>query len=214
MLASAPHQMAQAARVKTKNFATAISPIPAAIETNDRTKGTKRPKNTSGSPRRTTNTSLPSPCLYRQVSHRLCSGASGPPSSPPTPNQIWGWVGGKRLRFAMAERAIVDVLNNPRLGVSFSQAVSALRLSVQRDSSPVKRLFASVRRLGSDATARRVGYLLDRCIGPDVAAPFLELIGESRTAVPLRRGGITEGPVDPTWRIIVHANTDPEGRDG
>jgi len=44
----------------------------------------------------------------------------------------------------------------------------------------------------TDTTARRVGFLLDCCIGPDVAAPFCDLIGKSRTAVPLRRGGNTE----------------------
>ena len=43
-------QMAQAATVKTVNLAIAISPRPAAKDTNERNSGMNRPKNTKGSP--------------------------------------------------------------------------------------------------------------------------------------------------------------------
>ena len=108
---------------------------------------------------------------------------------------------------------ILDVLTSTRYGVSFSQALSALSLAVQRDPEVLERLVASVRRFESDAAARRVGSRVDRLFGPDSAAPFRELIGKSRTPVLLRRGGVTNGQVDPTWRVMVNASTEPEGRD-
>ncbi len=129
------------------------------------------------------------------------------------PKHIWGWEDAVRPQFATAERVIVDVLGDSRFGVSFSQALTALRVSVRQDRTMIDRLHDTVRRFESDAIARRVGYLVYRCFGPGVAAPFRDLIGTSRTSVPLRRGGNTEGPVDPTWRIIVNASTEPEGRD-
>jgi predicted transcriptional regulator of viral defense system len=108
---------------------------------------------------------------------------------------------------------ILDVLSSTRFGVSFSQALSALSLAVQLDPEFLERLVAGVRRFESDATARRVGLLVDRLFGPDAALPFRELIGKSRTPVLLRRGGVTDGQVDPTWRVRVNASTEPEGRD-
>ena len=128
------------------------------------------------------------------------------------PKQIWGRQGEERPRFATPERLILDVLSSTRYGVSFSQALSALSLAVQRDPEFLVRLLANVRRFKSDAAARRVGLLVDRLFGPDSAAPFRELIGKSRTPVLLRRGGVTDGQVDPTWRVIVNASTEPEGR--
>jgi len=129
------------------------------------------------------------------------------------PKQIWGWQGEERPRFATPERGILDVLSSTRYGVSFSQAFSALSLAVQRDPEFLVRLLANVRRFKSDAAVRRVGLLVDRLFGPDSAAPFRELIGKSRTPVLLRRGGVTDGQVDPTWRVIVNASTEPEGRE-
>ncbi len=129
------------------------------------------------------------------------------------PKQIWGWQGEEHPRFATPERVILDVLSSTRFGVSFSQALSALSLAVQLDPEFLERLVAGVRRFESDATARRVGLLVDRLFGPDAALPFRELIGKSRTPVLLRRGGVTDGQVDPTWRVRVNASTEPEGRD-
>jgi hypothetical protein len=98
----------------------------------------------------------------------------------------------------------------PRPCVSFSQALTALHEAGQRDPKVLGRLLASARRFQSDATARRVGLLVDRLFGSDAAAPFRELIGESRTPTLLRRGGRTDGSIDPTWRVIVNARTVPE----
>jgi predicted transcriptional regulator of viral defense system len=127
------------------------------------------------------------------------------------PKRIWGWQGGERPRIATPERVILDVLSNTRYSVPFSQALTALNLEVQRHPGFLERLESSVRRFESHAAARRVGLLVDRLFGPDAAAPFRELIGASRTPVLLRRGADTQGPIDPTWRVIVNASTQPEG---
>jgi predicted transcriptional regulator of viral defense system len=121
---------------------------------------------------------------------------------------IWGGKG--HPHFATPERVIVDVLSSTRYDVAFSQVLTALSLAGQRDPKFLGRLVASARRFGSDATARRVGLLVDQLFGPDAATPFRKLIGESRTPTLLRRGGRTDGPVDTTWRVIVNASIESE----
>jgi predicted transcriptional regulator of viral defense system len=91
--------------------------------------------------------------------------------------------------------------------------LTALSLAVRRDPEFLERLVESVRRFQSVAAARRIGLLVDRFFGADSAAPFRQLIGESRTPVLLRRGGVTHGQVDATWRVIVNASTEIEERD-
>jgi predicted transcriptional regulator of viral defense system len=129
------------------------------------------------------------------------------------PDRIWGWVGDERPRYATPERVIVDVVDSPRYGVTFSQSVSALNLAVRRDPELLDRLLQVLRRFPSAAAARRVGLLVDRLFGADAAAAFRGLIGQSRTPVLLRRGGVTHGQVDLTWRVIVNASTHPEEHD-
>ena len=126
------------------------------------------------------------------------------------PEHIWGWEDDRRPRFAAPERALLDALNHPRYGVSFSQALSALRVAVSRDPGLIERLVISGRRYGSAAAARRVGLLVDRLLGSEAAMPFREMIGNSRTPVPLRPSGPAEGDVDRTWRVVVNATTEPE----
>lgn len=126
--------------------------------------------------------------------------------------RIWGWQEDERPHYATPERVIVDVLSSTRFSVAFSQAVTALYLAVRRDPEFLSRLVATVHRFDSPTVARRVGLLVDRLIGTEAAAPFRVLIGLSRTPVQLRRGGRTDGAVDPTWRVIVNALIEPEVR--
>jgi predicted transcriptional regulator of viral defense system len=130
-----------------------------------------------------------------------------------SPEHIWGWVDDEHPRYATPERVIVDVVDSPRYSVAFSQVVSALNLAVRRDPELLERLVEVLGRLRSAAAARRVGLLVDRLFGADAAAPFRPLIGQSRTPVLLRRGGVTHGQVDPTWRVTVNATTELEERD-
>ncbi len=132
-------------------------------------------------------------------------------------DRIWGWQNGEgpELRtpepqFATPERAIVDVLSHSRYGVSFSQAVTALKTAAERDTQFLTSLLACVRQFGEAATARRVGLLVDRLFGSESAKPFRELIGTWRSPVLLRTTGTNDGPVDATWHVVINANVVPE----
>lgn len=133
------------------------------------------------------------------------------------PTNIWGANPEARHQYALPERAFVDALNHPRYGVSLTQAIDALERSVSRDADFLDRLHAAVVRYragskghGSRSSARRVGFMLERLFGADVAAPYRDLVGANRAPVLLRPGGSPAGPVDTTWRVVVNAVIDRE----
>lgn len=133
------------------------------------------------------------------------------------PSNIWGSEPETRPRYALPERALIDALNHPRYGVSPTQALDALLRAASRDSEFLDRLHAAVLRYGagsrghsSRASARRVGLVVERLFGAEVAAPYRDLIGANRAPVLMRPGGATSGPVDSTWRVIVNARLEPE----
>lgn len=134
-------------------------------------------------------------------------------------SNIWGWTpGGKAARYAKAERAIVDVLNHPRYGVSLTQALDGLLLAVRRNPAFLDRLLSAVTRYSSGArhhssraAARRVGLAVERLFGAEAAEPFRHLIGANRAPVLMRPGGSRTGDLDSDWRVIVNAAVAPEG---
>lgn len=134
------------------------------------------------------------------------------------PSNIFGSTEVQGPRYAQPERALVDVFNNPRLGVSLSQAADALILARAADSDFLDLLAGSVRDYGAGrrnhgarAAARRVGYVVEQIFGPKDAEPFRGLIGPNRAPVPLRPGGGRHtGFVDPVWRVVVNAAVEPE----
>jgi len=132
------------------------------------------------------------------------------------PANIWGWEPETRPRYALPERAIVDVLNHPRYGVSLTQALDAICRATSRDSAFLDRLHAAVLRYGagsrghsSRSSARRVGLVVERLFGADAAAPYRDLVGTNRTPVLMRPGGSPSGPIDSTWRVVVNAVLEP-----
>jgi predicted transcriptional regulator of viral defense system len=133
------------------------------------------------------------------------------------PTNIWGWEPQTRPRFALPERAIVDVLNHPRYGVSLTQALNAITRAASQDTAFLDRLLSAVllysagpRGHSSRTSARRVGLIVERLFGADAAAPYRELIGTNRSPVLMRPGGSPFGPVDSTWRVVVNAVLEPE----
>jgi predicted transcriptional regulator of viral defense system len=126
------------------------------------------------------------------------------------PGRIWGWQGDRGPHYATAERAVLDAVSHARYGVALPLAIEALRRAVERDREFLLRLVEAARRYDSTATSRRVGLLVDRLFGERAAAPFRELIGESRTPVLLRTTGSAEGAVDRGWRVIVNATVETE----
>jgi len=104
---------------------------------------------------------------------------------------------------------ILDVLSSTRYGVSFSQALSALSLAVQRDPEFLVRLLANVRRFKSDAAARRVGLLVDRLFDPTLPTVSRADRKEQNTGAPAaRRSHRRAGR--PHVAVIVNASTEPE----
>jgi predicted transcriptional regulator of viral defense system len=124
------------------------------------------------------------------------------------PERVWGWSDEPGPRFALPERAIMDAFNHPRYGVSFSQAIGALRTAQRTIPAFLDRLAGAARRYGSAATCRRVGFVVERLYGTEASEPFLPLIGTSPTPTLLRPGGPVEGPVERPWHVLV--NVDPE----
>lgn len=133
------------------------------------------------------------------------------------PTNIWGWEAEARPRYALPERSLVDALNHPRYGVSLNQAADALLRAASRDPEFLDRLLAAVLRYrsgsrghSSRASARRVGFVVERLFGPGAAAPYRDLVGSNRAPVLLRPGGSSSGPVDTSWRLVVNAVLEPE----
>jgi len=133
------------------------------------------------------------------------------------PTNIWGWDPETRPRYALPERAIVDVLNHPRYGVSLTQAIDALRRAAVLDIAFLDRLHGAVLRYSagsrghsSRSSARRVGLVVERLFGARAATPYRDLVGANRAPVLLRPGGSPSGPLDSTWRVVVNAVLEPE----
>lgn len=126
------------------------------------------------------------------------------------PANIWGWQDDARPRYALPERAIVDVINHPRYGVTLTQALDALLLAEEKNPEFADLLLNTVVRYNSPAAARRVGLVVERLFGSVQAKPYRALIGANRAPVLLRPHGTTDGPVDTTWRVVVNAVLEPE----
>jgi predicted transcriptional regulator of viral defense system len=123
--------------------------------------------------------------------------------------RIWGWSR-NGPHYATPERAVLDAVSHPRYGVSLSMGIGSLHAAAERDPKFLSRLAEATRRDNSSTAARRVGLIVERIFGEDLAAPYLELIGSSRTPVVLRAGGQRTGPVDQKWRVNVNASIELE----
>lgn len=131
------------------------------------------------------------------------------------PSNIWGAAPGPPA-YALPERALIDVLNHPRYGVSTTQALDAL-LAAARDPGFLDRLHAAVVRYSAGArghssrsAARRVGLVVERLFGAEAAVPYRDLVGANRAPTLLRAGGSPSGDVDDRWRVVVNAALEPE----
>jgi len=85
-------------------------------------------------------------------------------------------------------------------------AIEALHGAAERDSNFINKLARAARRYDSAAVSRRLGLLVEKCCGHDAAEPFRNLLGESRTPVLLRPGGLPNGKIDTAWRVVVNAS--------
>lgn len=106
-----------------------------------------------------------------------------------------------RAQVATPERAIADSLAYPGWGVTLAQVVEALDNMLSRDPRFGDSLAGETAAYGSQALARRLGFLVSRLANDDAARPFLPLRGTSKAATPLRTGAPNIGPIDRTWNV-------------
>jgi predicted transcriptional regulator of viral defense system len=123
------------------------------------------------------------------------------------PERIWGSSTPDGPQVALPERAILDCLANPRLGVTLAQTTEALDRAVPDRTSP-ERLAQAAERYRSAAAARRLGYLLELLRGPNAAAPLLPLRGRSHAHVLLSSSSPDQGPSNPRWGLRINVDLD------
>lgn len=113
-----------------------------------------------------------------------------------------------RARMATEERAISDCMTHTRWGVTLGQVVEALNGYLSAPDNSPAALASEVALSGTDAVARRLGYLVSWLAGPDAALPFLPLRGRRNGATPLQAGSAVAGPIDPVWKVQVNVDLD------
>jgi predicted transcriptional regulator of viral defense system len=121
-------------------------------------------------------------------------------------HRLWGGSdvklrGGGRVRIASRQRAILDSLAHPGWGVSLSQVTEALDVATRADVAFAGELAAQAARYGNASVSRRIGFLLSRLYGPDIAEPFLPLRGTTKGPVLLSSSGARSGRVDTGWGV-------------
>lgn len=109
-----------------------------------------------------------------------------------------------RARVATTERAISDCMTHTRWGVTLGQIVEALDGYLRAPASSPAALASEVALSGTDAVARRLGFLVSWMVNPDAAQPFLPLRGRRNGSTPLLAGGASRGPIDPDWKVQVN----------
>lgn len=113
-----------------------------------------------------------------------------------------------RARIATPERAITDCMTHTRWGVTLGQIVEALDGYVHGPANSPAKLASEVALSGTDAVARRLGFLLSLIAGPEAAIPFMPLRGRRNGATLLQAGGRKRGSVDPIWKVQVNVDLD------
>lgn len=113
-----------------------------------------------------------------------------------------------RARIASEERAISDSMTHPRWGVTLGQVVEALDGYLRSPANSPAALASEIALSGTDAVARRLGYLVSWIAGPELALPFLPLRGRRNGATPLQVGSAAIGPIDPVWKVQVNVDLD------
>jgi predicted transcriptional regulator of viral defense system len=125
-------------------------------------------------------------------------------------------IGEDRVQMATVERALVDSFDRPHFAAPFSLVAHSLLLAWQEGNLDPEQLVQEVLNLGKGATARRIGYFMDRWSipGSDQLIPFL---GRGY-AVSLAPGTYKPKPgekVNSNWGValdpgILHAAENPK----
>ncbi len=121
---------------------------------------------------------------------------------------LWG---GKRrpsgLVVAVPERALCDCASRRSARIPAARLGEAVDAYLRSAPKAVDRLAAAVRRYGSPAAARRLGYLVELTAGAEAAEPFRHLLGKSNKADALDPGDAA-APIISRWRVRTHLSPD------
>lgn len=112
------------------------------------------------------------------------------------------------VRIATPERAIIDCMTHTRWGVTLGQVVEAVDGYVRGLANSPAKLAGEVALSGTDAVARRLGFLVSWIAGPEAAIPFMPLRGRRHGSTLLQAGGKKSGPVDSIWKVQVNVDLD------
>lgn len=123
-------------------------------------------------------------------------------------SRLWGWQRSHGPHVAVPERALLDSVARREWGVSLSQSVEALDISLARWPDFAASLASASARYRNAAVSRRLGFLVSRIVGDEKATPFRSLLGPSKSATLLDSLGASEGPVDSRWGIRINAELD------
>ncbi len=105
------------------------------------------------------------------------------------------------LRIASAERAICDCAGTQPARIPAPRLAEALERFLGNDrGTRIETLCVALKRFGSHAATRRIGYLVELIAGDLAARPLLVGIGNSPTATPLDIGE-TGGELNSRWRV-------------
>jgi predicted transcriptional regulator of viral defense system len=121
---------------------------------------------------------------------------------------LWG---GKRrtsgLVVASAERALCDCAGGRSTRIPATRLAEAVDAYLRSSPSAAAKLAAAVKRYGSHAATRRLGYLVELTAGEESAAPFRSMLGTSNRADALDRGD-KDAPIVTRWQVRTRLDAD------
>jgi predicted transcriptional regulator of viral defense system len=123
-------------------------------------------------------------------------------------HDLWG---GKRRRsgliVASPERALCDCAVRRSARIPATRLAEAVDSYLRSSPAAAIKLAAAVKRFGSPAAARRLGFLVELAAGEETAAPFRTMLGSSNKADALDPGD-THAPIISRWQVRTRLSAD------
>lgn len=120
------------------------------------------------------------------------------------------WGGRRRpsgLIVASPERALCDCATRPSARIPATRLAEAVDAYLRSSANAATRLAAVVKRYGSPAAARRLGFLVELAAGEHAAEPLRSMLGRSNRADALDRGD-QDSPIVSRWQVRTRLGAD------
>ena len=120
------------------------------------------------------------------------------------------WGGKQRpsgLIVASPERALCDCAARRSTRIPATRLAEAVDAYLRSSPTAATKLAAAVKRFGSPAAARRLGFLVELAAGEQAAAPFRGLLGSSNKADALDPSD-TQAPIVRRWQVRTRLDAD------